>query len=54
MPKDLKPKTLRLKCGDIRVRTRGDMTAVVWRDKKDVCLHDPPREGNIAMNMGMQ
>jgi len=29
MPKDFKPKTLRLKCGDIRVRTRGDLTAVV-------------------------
>jgi len=50
MPKDLKPKTLRLKHGDIRVRTRGDLTAVVWKDKIDVCLltkiHDPPREGN--------
>ena len=29
MPKDLKPKTLRLKRGDIRLRTRGDLTAVV-------------------------
>jgi len=50
MPKDIKPKTLRLKCGDIRVRTRGDLTAVVWKDKRDVYLltniHDPLREGN--------
>jgi len=50
MSKDLKPKTLRLKRGDIQVRTRGDLTAVVWKDKRDVCLltniHDPPREGN--------
>jgi len=50
MPKDLKPQTLRLKHGDIRVRTRDDVTAVVWRDKRDMCLliniHDPPREGN--------
>jgi len=50
MPKDLKPKTLRLKRGDIRVRTRSDLTAVAWKDKRDVCLltniHDPPREGN--------
>jgi len=50
MPKDLKPKTLRLKRGDIRVRTRGDLMAVVWKDQRDVCLvtniHDPPREGN--------
>ena len=50
MPKDLKPKTLRLKRGDIRVRTRGDLTAMVWKNKRDMCLltniHDPPREGN--------
>ena len=50
MPKDLKPQTLRLKCSDIRVRTRGDLIAVVWRDKRCMCLlsniRDPPREGN--------
>jgi len=32
MPKDLKPKTLRLKYGDIQVRTRDDLMAVVWKD----------------------
>jgi len=56
MPKDLKPKTLRLKRGDIRVRTRGDLTAVVWKDKRDMCLltniHDPPREGNYRDEHG--
>jgi hypothetical protein len=56
MPKDLKPKTLRLKRGDIRVRTRGDLTGVVWRDKRDVCIltniHDPPREGNLRDEHG--
>ena len=56
MPKDLKPKTLRLKRGDIRMRTRGELTAVVWRDKRDVCLltniHDPPREGNYRDEHG--
>jgi len=50
MPKAIKPKTLRLKRGAVRVRTRGDLTAAVWKDKRDVCLltniHDPPREGN--------
>jgi len=50
MSKYLKPKTLRLKCGDIQVRTRGDLTAVAWKDKREMCLltniHDPPREGN--------
>jgi len=56
MPKDLKPKTVRLKRGDIRVRTRGDLTAVVWKDKRDLCLltniHDPPREGNYRNEHG--
>ena len=56
MPKDLKPKTLRLKHGDIQVRTRGDMMAAVWKDKRDVCLmtniHDPPREGNYRDEQG--
>ena len=56
MPKDLKHKTLRLKWGDIRVRTRGDLTAVVWRDKRDVGIltniHDPPSEGNFRDEHG--
>ena len=56
MSRDLKPKTLRLKCGDIRVRTRGDLIAVVWRDKRNVCLltniHDPPTEGNYRDEHG--
>jgi hypothetical protein len=56
MPKDLKPQTLRLKRGDIRVRTRGDLTALVWRDKRDVYIltniHDPPREGNLRDEHG--
>jgi len=56
MPKDLKPKSLRLKRGDIRVRTGGDLTAVVWKDKRDVCLvtniHDPPTEGNYRHEHG--
>ena len=56
MPKDPKPKTLRLKHGDIQVRTRGERKAVVWKDKRDVCLltniHDPPREGNYRDEHG--
>jgi len=56
MPKDLKHKTLRLKRGDIRVRTRGDLTAVVWRDKRDVGtltnIHDLPSEGNFRDEQG--
>ena len=56
MPKDLKHKTLRLKRGDIRVRTRGELTAVVWKDKRDVGMltniHDPPSEGNFRDEHG--
>ena len=56
MPKDLKHKTLILKRGDIRVRTRGDLTAVVWRDKRDVGtltnIHDLPSEGNFRDEQG--
>jgi hypothetical protein len=37
-PQDLKPKTVKLKRGDIRVRTRADVTAILWRDKRDVCM----------------
>ena len=56
MPKDLKHKTPRLKWGGIRVRTRGGVTAVVWRDKRDVCMltdiHDPPSGGNFREEHG--
>jgi len=56
MPMDLKPMTLRLKRGDIRIRTRSNVTAVVWKDNRDVCLliniHDPPREGNYRDEHG--
>jgi len=49
MPKDLKPKTLRLKRGDIRVRTRGDLTAVAWKGKRDVCLLTNPKQRRCRM-----
>ena len=56
MPKDLKPKTMRLKRGEVRVRTRGELTAMVWKDKRDVGIlrniHDPPREGNFCDEHG--
>ena len=56
MPKDLRPKTQRLKRGDIRVRTRGDLSAVIWKDKRDARLlkniHYAPREGNYCDEHG--
>ena len=49
MPQDLKPKTTKLKSGDDRVRTRADLTSILWRDKRDQCvltnIHNAPAEG---------
>jgi hypothetical protein len=56
MPDDFRSKTLRLKEKDIRVRTSGDMTAVVWKNNCDVHIrtniHDPPAEGNFCDESG--
>ena len=57
MPQDLKPKTTKLKRGDIHVRTRADLTAILWRDKRDVCtltnIHNAPAEGNFCNERGI-
>jgi len=56
MPQDLRPKTTKLKRGDIRVRTRADLTAILWRGKRDVCMltniHSAPAEGNFCNEGG--
>jgi hypothetical protein len=56
MPQDLKPKTTILKSGDSRVRTRADLTAILWWDKTDVCMlrniHNAPSEGNFCNERG--
>ena len=47
MPSDFGPKKLKLTKGDIRVRTRGNMTASAWKDRRDVYMltnKDPPPE----------
>jgi len=42
--------------GDLQVWTRGDLTAILWRDKRKVrvltYIHDPPAEGNFCNNNG--
>jgi hypothetical protein len=42
---------LPLKQGDIKARVKADLTATVWKDKRNVNLlknmHRPPREGNL-------
>jgi hypothetical protein len=37
MPAELGPK-LKLKRGDIRTKVRDDLTALLWKDKRDVLL----------------
>jgi len=38
MPQDLAPKTTKLKKGDIHVRTRADLMAILWLYKRDICM----------------
>src|SRR5215510_7211457 len=49
MPRDLGTKQLKLTRGDIRVRTRGGLTALVWKDGREVYMltnmEPPPAEG---------
>jgi len=56
MPQDFGPVSMRLQQCDLQVWTRGDLTAILWRDKRDVCIltniHDPPAEGNFRDNNG--
>ena len=56
MPQDMGPKRMTLQWGDLQVRTRGDLTAILWRDKHEVRvltnICDPPAEGNFCDNNG--
>ena len=45
IPRDFGPKQLKLKSGDVRVRTRVGLTALVWKDRQEVYMltnMDPP------------
>jgi hypothetical protein len=56
MPLGLAPKTLKLKWGDFCIRTRAELTAVLWWDKRDICMlvniHDVPLEGSFSSEGG--
>ena len=45
-----------LKWVDLQVRTRGDLTTILWKDKREVLIltniHDAPAEGNFCHNNG--
>jgi hypothetical protein len=47
---------MRLQRGNLQVRTRGNLTAILWKDKRDVRIltniHDPPSEGNFCNSNG--
>ena len=52
MPRDFGPKQLKLKRGDVRVSTRGGLTVLVWKDRREVYMltnmDPPPAEGNFC------
>jgi hypothetical protein len=54
MPYDFGPKQLKLKRGDIRVRTRESLTTLVWKDRREVymlaTMDTPPAEGDFYDN----
>lgn len=56
IPQDSGPKRTTFQRGDLKVRTRGDLTAILWRDKRDVRvltnIHDAPAEGNFCDTNG--
>ena len=52
MPSDFGLKHLKLKRGEVRVRTRGGLTALVWKDRREIYLltnmNPSPAEGNFC------
>jgi len=56
MPQDLGPKRMTLKRGSLQVRTRGDLTTILCRDKRDVRIltniHNAPTEGTFCDTNG--
>ncbi|XP_023722709.1 piggyBac transposable element-derived protein 4 [Cryptotermes secundus] len=56
LPQDFRNRQLQLKKGDVQVRVRGDMTALVWKDKRDIHMltnmHSPPAAGNFCNEHG--
>ena len=56
MPQDLAMKTIKMKRGDIHVRTRADLTAILWQERGDICMlmniHGVPAEGNCCNEGG--
>jgi len=56
MPRDILPKSLKMKGGAIATRIKGTLRAVHWKDRRDVYIltnmHTPPVEGNFTDESG--
>jgi len=56
MPRDIGPKSLKMKRGDISTQVRGTLRAVRWKDRLDVYIlmniHAPSVEGNFTDESG--
>jgi hypothetical protein len=52
MPKNLAPKTIKVKRGDTDVRTSADLIAILWQDKRDIYMltniYNAPAEVNFC------
>ena len=57
MPHDFGPKQLNLKRGDVRVKTRGGLIALVWKDRQEVYMltnvDPPPAKGNFCYDINL-
>jgi len=55
LPQDPALKTIKMKQGDIHVRTRAHLMAMLWWDKRDICMlmniHEVAEKGNFC-NVG--
>jgi hypothetical protein len=52
MPCECGPKQLKLKRGDVKVKTRGGLTALFLKDRQEMCMltnmNPPPAERNFS------
>jgi len=48
MPRVFGPKELKLKKGDVRDRTRGGLTTLVWKDRREVYMLTNMDPGNFC------
>ncbi|XP_023704971.1 piggyBac transposable element-derived protein 4-like [Cryptotermes secundus] len=56
MPQEIRPKSMKLKKGDIVTRVKGHLSVVHWKDKREVYvlmnMHPPPLDGNFRDESG--